>query len=104
MTSRETSEYFMPSVPIEMPSLTVMVPKICGIAPAAAHRRLRPPREHVEAGVARRDGAVAVGDADDRLAEVVVAEADGAEHGAVGRALDAGGDGGAAEGVGMRGM
>ena len=34
MTSRETSEYFMPSVPIEMPSLTVMVPNICGIAPA----------------------------------------------------------------------
>ena len=34
MTSRETSEYFIPSVPIEMPSLTVMVPKVCGIAPA----------------------------------------------------------------------
>ena len=33
MTSRETSEYFIPSVPIEMPSLTVMVPKTCGIAP-----------------------------------------------------------------------
>ena len=30
---------------------------------------------------------VAVGDADDRLVEVVVVEADGAEHGAVGRAL-----------------
>ncbi len=35
MTSRETSEYFIPSVPIEMPSLMVMVPKICGIVPAA---------------------------------------------------------------------
>ncbi len=35
ITSRETSEYFIPSVPIEIPSLTVMVPKICGIAPAA---------------------------------------------------------------------
>src|SRR5262245_57196774 len=34
ITSRETSEYFMPSVPIEMPSLTVMVPNRCGIAPA----------------------------------------------------------------------
>ena len=35
ITSRETSEYFMPSVPIEMPSLTVIVPNICGMAPAA---------------------------------------------------------------------
>jgi hypothetical protein len=35
MTSRDTSEYFIPSVPIEMPSLTVMVPKICGIPPAS---------------------------------------------------------------------
>jgi hypothetical protein len=46
MTSRETSEYFMPSVPIEMPSLTVMVPKSCGIPPAprtadSAHRARR---------------------------------------------------------------
>ncbi len=28
MTSRLTSEHFMPSVPIEMPSLTVIVPKV----------------------------------------------------------------------------
>ena len=34
ITSRDTSEYFMPSVPMEMPSVTVMVPNICGIAPA----------------------------------------------------------------------
>src|SRR6185295_10431851 len=34
MTSRETREYFMPSVPIEIPSLTVTVPKVCGMAPA----------------------------------------------------------------------
>jgi hypothetical protein len=34
ITSRETSEHFMPSVPIEMPSLTVMVPKTWGIPPA----------------------------------------------------------------------
>ena len=40
MTSRETSEYFMPSVPMEMPSLTVMVPKICGMA-WASRKRLR---------------------------------------------------------------
>ena len=35
MTSRETREYFIPSVPIEMPSLTVMVPNTWGMAPAA---------------------------------------------------------------------
>ena len=35
MTSRETKEYFIPSVPIEMPSLTVMVPKSWGIPPAS---------------------------------------------------------------------
>ena len=35
MTSRETRLYFMPSVPIDMPSLMVGVPKTCGLAPAA---------------------------------------------------------------------
>ena len=38
MTSRETREYFIPSVPIEMPSLTVMVPKTWGMAPPRARR------------------------------------------------------------------
>ena len=104
MTSRDTSEYFIPSVPIEMPSLTVMVPKICGMPPAWLHCRFGPAREHVEAGVARRDGAVRVGDADDGLAEVVVAETDRAEHGPVGRALHALGDGAASEFVGHEGM
>ncbi len=35
MTSRETSEYFIPSVPIEMPSETVIVSKIIALPPAA---------------------------------------------------------------------
>ena len=35
MTSRLTSEAFMPSVPIEMPSLTVMVPNMNGTLSAA---------------------------------------------------------------------
>ena len=34
ITSRETSEYFIPSVPIPIPSVTVGTPNICGIAPA----------------------------------------------------------------------
>src|SRR5436190_5869090 len=36
MTSRDTSEYFIPSVPMPMPSVTVGKPKTCGFAPAAA--------------------------------------------------------------------
>ena len=36
MTSRETSEYFMPSVPIAMPSLMVGVPKIWAFPPASS--------------------------------------------------------------------
>ena len=35
MTSRLTSEVFMPSVPIEIPSLTVMVPNSKGTPSAA---------------------------------------------------------------------
>ncbi len=35
MTSREISEYFMPSVPIDMPSEMVGTPKSCGLAPAS---------------------------------------------------------------------
>ena len=35
ITSRDTSEYFMPSVPMPMPSVTVGTPNICGIAPAS---------------------------------------------------------------------
>ena len=44
ITSRETSEYFIPSVPIAIPSLTVIVPNTWGIAPAdlsAGFSRLR---------------------------------------------------------------
>ena len=36
ITSRDTSEYFMPSVPIEMPSEMVMVLKITALPPAAS--------------------------------------------------------------------
>ena len=36
MTSRETSEYFMPSLPIEMPSEIVMVLKMMLLPPAAS--------------------------------------------------------------------
>ena len=45
--------------------------------------------QRLDAGVARIHRAVAVGDADDGLVEIGVAEADGAQHRAVGRAGDA---------------
>ena len=35
ITSRETREYFIPSVPIDIPSEMVGVPKICGLPPAS---------------------------------------------------------------------
>src|SRR5262245_13995731 len=36
ITSRETSEYFIASVPMPMPSVTVGTPNTCGLAPAAS--------------------------------------------------------------------
>lgn len=49
MTSRDTREYFMPSVPMDMPSEMVGVPNTCGLAlaprmasMAASARRCRP--------------------------------------------------------------
>src|SRR4028119_1399753 len=35
ITSLDTREYFIPSVPIEIPSLIVIVPNTCGMAPAS---------------------------------------------------------------------
>src|SRR5258705_528603 len=36
ITSRDTSEYFIASVPMPMPSVTVGTPNTCGLAPAAS--------------------------------------------------------------------
>ena len=49
-------------------------------------------REIIQARVARRHGAVAIGNADDGLVEIVVAEANGAQHRAIRRALHSVGD------------
>ena len=35
ITSRDTSEYFIPSVPMPIPSVTVGTPNTCGMAPAS---------------------------------------------------------------------
>ena len=57
-------------------------------------------REGIKTGIARRDGAVRAGDADDGFAEVAIAKANGAEHGPVRRTLHAFGDGAALQFVG----
>ena len=89
ITSRETSEYFIASVPMPMPSVTVGTPNTCGIAPASRERRHGAIDERLDAGIARIHRRMAVGDADDRLLEIAVAETDRAQHRAVGRARDA---------------
>jgi len=55
-------------------------------------------RQAVEVGIAGRDLAPQRGHPEHRLGEVVIVEADGPQHGAVGCALDAGG-GDAAAGI-----
>jgi len=68
--------------------LTVIVPNVCGIAPACFSACSAPFRQAIEPGVAGRDRAVGARDADDRLGEVVIAKSDRAQHGAIGRALE----------------
>ena len=92
MTSRETRLYFMPSVPIAMPSEMVGVPKIWALPPASSMPCDRGVGELLQARVARRDRRVAVGDADHRLLEVAFLVAEGVVHRPVRRAGDALGD------------
>src|SRR5258707_6823033 len=42
ITSRDTSEYFIASVPMPIPSVTVGTPNTCGLAPAASSARIAP--------------------------------------------------------------
>ena len=80
ITSRDTSEYFIPSVPIEMPSETVMVPNATGLAAGGGHAGRRARRQPVEVHVARRHLAPGRADADLRPGEVLAREADGVQH------------------------
>ena len=77
MTSRETSEYFMPSEPMEMPSETVMVLKMMALPPASLAPFSASQRQLVNVHVARRDHAPGGGDADDGFLEILRFEADG---------------------------
>ena len=77
ITSRDTSEYFMPSVPIaDAVGDRRRCRRSAALAPASLSAAIGAIGERLHAGVARSDRRVAVGDADHRLVEVVVSEAD----------------------------
>ncbi len=89
ITSRDTSEAFIPSVPIETPSETEIVLNSIGVPPAARIPSLTFTRQLALVVVARHRLDPGRADADDRLREILVGEADGLEHGACGRAIGA---------------
>ncbi len=87
MTSRETSEYFMPSLPFAMPSEMVMVLKNNCLATVGIRAFLGFERKFVNVHVARRDIAPGRCDADDGLLEIFFRKTDGIKHGAGGGAF-----------------
>ena len=89
MISRLTSEAFIPSWPIAMPSPTAIVANSRGVPPAAAHAGLHVLRQPAEVDVAGHRLVAGVADGDDRLREVIVGQAHRVEVRAVGRALGA---------------
>ena len=89
MTSRLISDARMPSAPIVMPSDTATVLNSIGVPPASRTPSFTLRGEAAQVEVARADLGPGVGDADQRLVQVGVGEADGLEHGARGRAARA---------------
>ena len=81
MMSREGSEAFMPSVPMEMPSLTPMVWKIRPTMPAALTPALTSLASVVQVHVAGVALPPHAGDADLGLLHILVGKADAVEHG-----------------------
>ena len=84
MTSRDTSEARIPSVPIVMPSETAIVLNSTGVPPACADPVFDLLGQSAQVHVARRDLGPRVGDADERLFEVGVGVTGAFEHGAAG--------------------
>ena len=80
MTSRLTSEARMPSEPIVMPSEIETVLNSSGVPPACADALLDVRGEIAQVIVAGPDLDPGVGDADQRPLEVVVGQADRAQH------------------------
>ena len=87
MTSRETSEYFMPSRAHRDAVGNGDGVENDRLAAAFVHALLGFERELVDVHVARRDIAPGGGDADERLLEILGLEADRIKHGAGGGAF-----------------
>ena len=80
MTSRLTSEARMPSVPIVMPSEIDTVLNSIGVPPARADAVLHVHGQIAQVKIARADFDPGVRDADERLLQIGVGEADGLQH------------------------
>ena len=80
MTSRLTNDAFIPSVPMEMPSLTVMVPKLEGSAVGQANTFLGRFGETVQVDIARSNIAGQVGDRNEGFVHVVLGQPHGPQH------------------------
>ncbi len=80
MTSRLTSDAFMPSWPIAIPSETAIVPNSIGTAPACRTPSLAARGEPVQVQVAGRHLVPRRGDGDLRQLQVVLAQPDRAQH------------------------
>ena len=83
ISSRLGSEYFMPAWPMAMPSSTPIVLNTNGTPPAARTHSLTKLPDLVQVDVAGNDVDVAVADGDERLVQVALADARGAEQAAV---------------------
>ena len=79
-TSRLMSEVFIPSVPIVTPSLMAIVLNSIGVPPAARMPSLTCSASSRWLMLQGIVSIQVVADADDRLGEVLVGEADGLEH------------------------
>ena len=86
ITSRLTSEDFMPSWPMAMPSVTVMVVNSRGVPPASFDALLHRLRLAAQGDVAGRGLVPAGGDADEGLVDLLLGQAHGVVVGAVRRA------------------
>ena len=91
ITSRLTREHFMPSWPMASPSVTTKVLNFSGTPPASRMPVLAIAARSSRCTLHGRDLAARAGHADDGLVEVLVGEADGAEHRPVGHPRDASG-------------
>ena len=80
MTSRETSEARIPSVPIEMPSEIAIVSNSNGVPPASRTPALTSSARRAEGEVAGAEVRPRVDDGDERPLEVLEAQAGRAQH------------------------